>query len=165
MDRGRISESVNQRFKVVTKGQTVEVLGTRFNISAYADDDETKTTLVEGSVEVSTPITHNSYLLTPGQQSVVRGTETTVKEVNTEQFTAWKEGLIILERQSTTAILRQLSRWYDVEFSVAPGTRLPEKTLSGEVLRNLPLSELLQALHEQTQLKFERKERRIMISN
>src|SRR5690606_7317272 len=46
-------KSAERPFKVITNGQTVEVLGTEFNISAYPDDPETKTTLVEGKVKVS----------------------------------------------------------------------------------------------------------------
>src|SRR5690606_1649068 len=63
-------------FKVLTKGQTIEVLGTAFNVSAYATDPETITTLVEGAVDVTNSESETINRITPGQQAITRGTKT-----------------------------------------------------------------------------------------
>jgi len=110
-------------FLVKTNTQTVEVLGTQFNISAYADDPETKTTLVEGKVNVSvkastldkSPTTdHQSQLLTPGTQSTIRNARIEIQHVDVEQYTSWKDGFFYLEGTVPT-ILKEISRWYDIE--------------------------------------------------
>ncbi|WP_165793043.1 FecR family protein [Sphingobacterium haloxyli] len=156
--------SISMPFIVATGEQEVKVLGTQFNVKAYQDETAIQTTLVEGKVRITTA-QGTPLDLSPGMQSNLEGQRLSVTKVNTEDYTAWKEGLIVLERQSIADILQQLERWYDVEFTCQKGTNLPSKTLSGEVFRDLPLSVLLQALEEQTNLRFERKERRIMVKN
>ncbi len=111
-------------FNVLTSGQTVEVLGTQFNISAYPDDPETKTTLVTGKVRVDvgankhSPNNHSpdksSVTLTPGQQATTRGTATTINNVDVDQYASWKDGFFYLEGTIPT-ILKEISRWYDIE--------------------------------------------------
>lgn len=158
-------------FIVETSEQNVIVLGTQFNITAYDDEKTTKTTLVEGSVKVKQKETPTSehvdkeIILRPGQQSNLTKKQLLVYEVNTMQHTSWKDGIIMLERQSVEEVLRQLERWYDVQFVFSKNIEIPNKTLSGEVLRELPLSTFLGALEEQTNLKFERNERRILVKN
>src|SRR5690606_27967693 len=84
-------------FRVTSNGQQVEVLGTEFNVTAYPDDRETKTTLVEGSVRVAlttgrSPVTSRSPItLKPGEQSIVRGANIEKQQVDTDEFTAWKD--------------------------------------------------------------------------
>lgn len=164
---------IKQPFIVSTAGQDVEVLGTQFNIMAYTTEKETETTLVEGKVKLSRTATakeasisdNASVVLTPGQQGLTDRSAIHVRLVDVEQYTAWKDGLLVLEHQTVDQVLRQIERWYDVTFEVTPGMQLPSKTLSGEVLRNLPVSVLLKALEEQTQLHFEIKGRRIMVKS
>lgn len=158
-------------FIVETREQNVVVLGTQFNISAYKDEKTTRTTLVDGSVQVqskSSPHLDNmdrKTMLQPGQQSSLAKNQITIHEVNTVQFTSWKDGIIVLDKQSIEEVLKQLERWYDVQFFFVKDFRFPNKTLSGEVLRSLSLLTFLDALEEQTNLKFEIKERRILVKN
>lgn len=157
-------------FLVKTSTQTVEVLGTEFNISAYPDESETKTTLVTGLVRVVPTTDHRSPItIKPGQQATAwlpdgGQTAIVINDVDVTRYTSWREGLIVLEQQTLPEILRQLARWYDVEFiSEVP---LPvTATLSGEIPRTISLSGLLKALEDQTSLQFTIQEgRRVMIS-
>ena len=100
-------------FKVITSNQTVEVLGTHFNINAYADEATINTTLLEGSVKVVQLKTNNSQLLKPGQQARV-GAKFQVLDVDATQAIAWKNGYFIFSHEDITSIMRQVSRWYDV---------------------------------------------------
>ncbi|HWK98988.1 MAG TPA: FecR domain-containing protein [Parapedobacter sp.] len=153
-------------FRVVSKGQRVEVLGTEFNISAYTDDPETKTTLVNGKVKVivngediSNPLSNVSYL-NPGQQSILRGETIDVNAVDTEPYTAWKDGLIVFNGAEIMTIVRQLERWYDVTFHVSDwpsGLRL-----EGELPRNTKLSGVLEALKLNTGKQLYIEGRRVM---
>ncbi len=140
-------------FKVLTAGQTVEVLGTEFNISAYKDDPETKTTLVEGSVKVTpgtqTGLTTNdsrptTNVLTPGQQAIVSGTRIEITAVDTEPYTAWKDGYFVLEA-TIPEMLKQISRWYDIEV-VYKGHDGENTGYYAKLQRDLPLSDILEGL-------------------
>src|SRR5690606_11094862 len=87
-------KSTGRPFRVISKGQTVEVLGTQFNISAYADEAEIKTTLVEGRVKVNAAESpFEGLLLVPGEQAILTGTMMRKQQVDVEQFIAWKDGL------------------------------------------------------------------------
>ncbi len=150
-------------FKVLTSGQTVEVLGTRFNLSAYSDDEAAKTTLVEGAVQIVNEKSKTVSRLQPGEQSTVRGAHTTVHEVDPEPFIAWRDGLIILDHADLAQVIRQIERWYDVTFDIA---ELPAMgTLSGEIPRSVNLSQVLRVLELNTGLPFKINGRRVTMAD
>ncbi len=148
-------------FIVESKGQSVQVLGTSFNVNAYAD--VIATTLVNGSVKLSHSRSDKEQLLQPGEQAVLRGKTYQVQSVEVGDFTSWKNGLIVLNDADLPTIIRQIERWYDVEFV------LPEVSTSrqvfGELRRNVNLSDILDALHEYYGLNFKIEGRRIIASN
>ncbi|MCD8539129.1 MAG: FecR domain-containing protein, partial [Leadbetterella sp.] len=101
-------------FKVVSGDQETEVLGTRFNINSYADEGVIRTTLLEGSIQVRTP--GKGIVLQPGQQAqMTSGQPLKVSRVNTGQVMAWKEGYFRFDGVGLKELMRQLSRWYDME--------------------------------------------------
>ena len=105
----------NVPFKVLSAGQTVEVLGTEFNITAYPDELETKTTLVKGKVNVLNLMTDIVHQLKPGTQSIIHDTTTRIRQVDTEQYTAWKDGYFYFDGLSPQEAFSQLGRWYDLD--------------------------------------------------
>lgn len=151
-------------FLVKTNSQIVEVLGTQFNIAAYADEPEIKTTLVEGSVRLtpsSMQSTHEGgIILKPGEQATTREAHTEIQAVDVEQYIAWKDGRFVFQKTDLRAILRQLERWYDIEVDY---TRVPERQLSATLSRHRNLSNVLVLLEESTGLSFRLKERRLSI--
>jgi len=130
-------------FKVITNGQTVEVLGTEFNISAYPGEDETKTTLVEGSVRVSNLLSQASNLLRPGEQAVVSGSTMEISQVNVAPYTAWKDGFFYFDNVLPREAIAQIARWYDLDV-LYEGT-VPATFVFGMVDRTKPLSAVLNA--------------------
>ncbi|XCF07775.1 FecR family protein [Tamlana crocina] len=102
------------RFKVLTKGQEIEVLGTEFNVKAYEDETHIYTTLVEGKVALQVS-EHNEGLL-PNQQAVVNKNNSNVliTTVETKYEIAWKNGLFSFKNKTLKEIMKVLSRWYDV---------------------------------------------------
>src|SRR5690606_688356 len=108
-----VAKDASRPFRVVSNGQVIEVLGTEFNVSAYPDDDETKTTLVEGSVRLEAGGT--AVELVPGEQGVRTGNRLTKLTVDVEQFVAWKDGFFIFDGLSPKTAFTQLARWYDVD--------------------------------------------------
>jgi transmembrane sensor len=102
-------------FLVKTAAATVEVLGTHFNVNAYQDEPAMKTTLLEGKVKVTQ--NQKSQLLAPGEQASVspEGTITLLKDVNEAQVMGWKNGMFVLDKVDVHTLMRQVSRWYDLE--------------------------------------------------
>jgi transmembrane sensor len=132
-------------FKVLTTTQTVEVLGTHFNVNSYTDEPAIKTTLLEGAVKVISPSAAvKELILKPGQQSVLRGDRLNVADVNEEEVIAWKNGMFRFRDADLQTVMRSVARWYDVQVNYE-GT-LPVRQFSGEIHRNINLSEVLDIL-------------------
>jgi transmembrane sensor len=153
-----IAKNVKKPF-VVNAGKThVEVLGTHFNVMAYANEGLSKTTLLEGSVKVSNGI--SSKRISPGQQAVV-GEHINIQTTDTEGAVAWKNGFFQFENDNLRNILRQLKRWYGVE--VENEQQLPAKHFTGFISRNTPLSQVLKMLEMSGELKFKIQGKKISI--
>ncbi|HEX6427070.1 MAG TPA: FecR family protein [Niastella sp.] len=124
----------------------VEVLGTHFNINAYDDEKAVKTTLLEGKVKTSM-VNGQWSILKPGQQAVIHHSQLTIHDnVHLETTMAWKNGLFHFEHTDLKTVMRQLSRWYDVEV-VYKSNRENTDPLFFEVKRNTNLSDVLKVLN------------------
>jgi len=121
----------------------IQVLGTSFNISAYNDEDAVSTTLVEGSVKVVSGSA--AKLLMPGQQLIAKsdGRLELNPAVDMQKVIAWKEGNFLFRGDELTAIMRQLSRWYDIEVHF-DGTVSDHYT--GKISRQVNISQVLKML-------------------
>ncbi|MNK14979.1 fec operon regulator FecR [compost metagenome] len=130
-------------FIVVTDKQKIEVLGTHFNVNSYADESSTKTTLLEGSVRVNTTGAQgkNGLILKPGQQSLLKSNRLTAYTVDVDETIAWKNGYFQFNESDLGTIMRQLSRWYNVD--VVFEGRSPEELFHLKTPRNLTLEEVL----------------------
>ncbi|MEZ0450807.1 FecR domain-containing protein [Sphingobacterium thalpophilum] len=148
-------------FIVETDKQQVEVLGTVFNISAYPEEEQVKTTLIEGSVKVSPAHLFAPQLLKPGQQSVLNGEKFSIQQVNVGQSTAWKTGDFTFDEMPLEEIMRQLSRWYDVE--VVYYGNIGKIKFGGSISRGKDIHEVLEVL-KLTGIHFDLKGRRIMVT-
>lgn len=127
-------------FHVQFSDETVEVLGTSFNVRAYPDEPRPKTTLVEGSVK----LTHgqNQLELRPGQQGAVRqGGRLTAENVDIEETIAWKNGMFYFKNASIESIMLEASRWYDIEVTYQGA--IPHRQFTGKVSRSVKIDELL----------------------
>ncbi|WP_256006070.1 FecR family protein [Pedobacter deserti] len=142
-----VAHDQTKPFRVVSGQQTVEVLGTRFNINMYPDEPAVRTTLAEGSVRVihgSAVTTTSIAVLKPGQQSILAGGNVKVASVDVEPVIAWKNGIFKFNKTNLREVTRQLSRWYDVDFTYAAG--VSDRSFSGELARNANISEILDLL-------------------
>lgn len=124
----------------------ITVLGTHFNIKGYEDEPVIKTTLLEGKVKVSSMVNGQWSMLKPGEQvSISQSSQLSQPiPVQTEQVMAWKEGLFTYKRSDITEVLRDASRWYNIEV-VYEGNR-PADTFTGGIDRTATLTELLTIL-------------------
>jgi transmembrane sensor len=166
----RTSEEKKLPFIVVSNRQQVKVLGTHFNISSYSDDDDTKTTLLEGSVYVFGE--GESALLVPNQQAVltsqqVTATNTLVKaglkvtDVNAGKAIAWKNGKFEFVSEDIESILKKIARWYNVE--IVYQDELVNKRFSGSFSRFDNVAEVLQTIQLTNTVHFKIEGRRILV--
>jgi transmembrane sensor len=116
------------------KRTVIEVLGTHFNIKAYADEGSTKTSLLEGSVKI------DKQILKPGQAY----TNGRIVPTNVDQDVAWKNGIFNFNNQNLSQVMKELARWYDLEIEYPDG--IPQKEYGGEIGRNLKLTQVLKGL-------------------
>lgn len=147
-------------FIVLSNKQRVEVLGTHFNINSYANENSTKTTLLEGSVSVST--SNTSAVLKPGQQAILMNGKTRVVQVQTEDVVAWKNGYFMFNNESLEDVMRKVARWYDVqiEYKKISNRKI---TFFGTVSRFSNISQVLRTLEHTGEVKFEIEGRRVIV--
>jgi transmembrane sensor len=132
-------------FSVTTHGQTIEVLGTHFNINAYDDEAQMQTTLLEGSIKISKA--DHFTTLTPGQQAQIRFDSDNIKissVADVEQAIAWKNGLFSYDQTDLREVMRQLARAYEVKIEYEG--KIPPRTFTGKIHRNISASEVLDIL-------------------
>ncbi|MNG85351.1 fec operon regulator FecR [compost metagenome] len=148
-------------FIVETDRQQLLVLGTTFNINAYPDEKNVKTTLIEGSVQVSPSEQASPKILKPGQQSVLNGKNLSIHQIDVSQAVAWKQGDFTFDEMPLEEIMRQISRWYDVEVSYEDN--MGKIKFGGSISRSKDIKEVLEVL-KLTGIHFNLKGRRIMVT-
>ena len=146
-----------QPFKVVTANQTVEDIGTEFNINGYTDEPSIKTTLIKGSASV------NGTILKPSQQSALRGEALQVTTVDPEEAIAWKEGQFVFTSEPIPSILRRIARWYDV--TIQYNGNFADEKFTGTISRYATAAEVLQTLELTQGIHFKIEGRKIIVSN
>jgi len=140
-----VAPDQSKPFRIRTSTQVITVLGTRFNVSSYADEQTSTTTLITGSVRIQHRSTQESVLLKPGEQAIVHLNQAMdVVKVDPQAAIAWKNGLFRFEGADIKQAMRQYARWYDVE--VAFEGAVPDVTLWGEVHRDNQASQTLEIL-------------------
>lgn len=156
-----IAHNKKMPFKVYSNGQTIEVLGTHFNVMAYTDERLMKTTLLEGSVKVTDQ--GFTRLLKPGEQAQVsRGGINVTKDVDLEDVVSWKEGYFKFN-EHLESIMAKIARWYDVkvEYQIKPD---PELTFSGKISRSRSISGILKMLEYNGDVHFKIEGRRVIVT-
>jgi len=150
-------------FVVATDQQWVEVLGTHFNINAYLDEQQTKTTLLEGSVRVSSLKTGNVVKLNPGEEAMLMANRLDVQKADIERNTDWKNGIFMFKNESLEGIMRKIARWYNVE--IVYEQHAPRKeTFSGIVSRYDNVNKVLRRLELTGAVSFKIQGRKIIVS-
>jgi hypothetical protein len=145
-----IAKNAAKPFHVKTSTQDIEVLGTHFNVNAYNDEEVTKTTLLEGKVRVVKRETANGkenlIILQPGEQAIASEYSpfTIHHSPDLDQVMAWKNGWFEFDDTDIKTIMRQISRWYDVDIKYE--TKTDNEKYGGRISRNLNLSNILKML-------------------
>ncbi|OWK69002.1 FecR family protein [Pedobacter sp. AJM] len=149
-------------FILESKGQEIKVLGTHFNVNSYADEPATTTTLLEGSVQLSSG--RKTVLLHPGEQSLnaISGINVS-KASDIESVTDWKDGDFNLDDVELRTVMRKIARWYDVEVVYSEGVSNNIRSV-GMISRNKQLSSVLGIIEASGQVKFRIEGKKVYVS-
>lgn len=135
--------SNKSRFIVEVKNQKIQVLGTKFNVKAYPQDEKEQTTLAEGSVQVS--LAGRKAMLKPHQQASSIGNSLETKAVNIDDVLSWTKGQFCFDGSNTVEVLQEIGRWYDIDIDYANKNSTAQYI--GKIPRNLTLDQLIQLLN------------------
>jgi len=147
-----VAKNAKLPFVVDVNGkQKVEVLGTHFNVEAYADENMINTTLLEGSVRILS--SQKEAVLKPGQMAVNQINQSLkIKPANVEEVMAWKNGLFVFNNENITSIMKKIARWYNIE--VIFKGNLENSNFIGNYSRAKSLSNLLKSIELMDKVHF-----------
>jgi transmembrane sensor len=146
----QVSKDKKHPFIVETNKQTIKVLGTHFNVNAYEDEGKTRTTLLEGSVQVSihTPVAggaEESEILKPNQQAILNSGKFHISDVDAQDAIAWQQGYFAFNSETLEEIMNRVERWYDVKV-IFEDPSLKKETFIGSVSKYEQVSKVLRLL-------------------
>ncbi|WP_099290358.1 FecR family protein [Butyricimonas sp. Marseille-P3923] len=156
-----VTHDEQKPFVVKSGKQRVRVLGTSFAVQAYEDGTPSLTTLEKGCVEVI--YERERVVLEPGEQSLVKDEEVVVREVNTFEYTAWRNGVFIFVDMPLVQIMNTLSKWYNINVFYASSS-LGDIRFTGELRRYADIEELLHKFEVLEKVKFQINNRTVIIS-
>lgn len=157
-----IAKDKTHPFVVESSGQEIEVLGTHFNVNSYPYEAGVRTTLLEGSVQI-TPLQEprKKAVLKPGEQALTNGQFLKIVSADVEVATAWKNGNFFFKAEKLESILYKLAYWYNVDI-VYQGNK-PDVTLSGIIKRDTKLSNVLNMIEASGKVKFKVTGRKVFV--
>jgi transmembrane sensor len=158
-----VAKNAKQPFKVALEDKTIiEVLGTHFNVNAYKDEGAVATTLLEGAVRLTNG--KERITIRPGERAQLQegGTKFVIDRPDVDRVVAWKNGFFQFNGDNITIIMKQLSRWYDIEPVYAGNMSM--KDYSGYISRNSNISEVLKMLELTNEIRFKVEGRKVTVS-
>jgi len=159
-----VSKDKNHPFIVVTEKGDVRVLGTKFNIKTYKDEDVLYATLAEGSISYFSQKNKAKFLLKPGEQIKEQSDGTTLlKKVNINNIISWKDGLYCFENITLEEMMNTLSRWYDINVFYE-NSHLKNLHFTGDLKRYNNIQTFLDFLEEGGDVRFTVRSKTIIIS-
>ena len=147
---------------ILGNGSKVQVLGTHFNVMSYADEASIETTLLEGSVKFIHK--EKSMVIKPGQQVVLNETTSAMSvndKVDMDAVMAWKNGKFYFRNSDIESVMKQLSRWYDVDVEYRGKV---DKKFEGSVSRNISASNIFKILEATGGVNFKIDGKKILVS-
>lgn len=159
-----VAKNKHLPFEVYTEHGNVRVYGTKFNVHNYSDENFSVITLSEGSIAFISE--GKEQMLLPGEQLVYehKTKNMNVTQVDTSVYCSWIDGIFEFNSMPLEQIMKQLSRWYDVEYSFK-NESLKHYRFTGVTYKKQSLSALLKQIEKTTRIKFTIQERTIIISN
>jgi len=150
-----VAKMPDKPFIINTSDMKVKVLGTSFNLSAYAEDGATSVTLVEGKVMVEDNAGTCIGNLTPGQMATKTKNQPnlTIQNVQTGFYSTWIKGKICFDDEPLDQIATKLERWFNVDIKFAD-EHLKSHRFTGTILKNKPVDQIMQVLEMLSPIRF-----------
>lgn len=160
-----VAKQQDKPFIVKTKEQDIEALGTKFNVMAYPADSLLTTTLLEGSVLLTTQNLLHPTILKPNEQFIYnKKTQLTIlQQVDANQFVSWTTGYYFFPEQSLEAILYRLSHVYGVQFTIESET-LSRRTFTGTFYRGQSIKDIMEIIHLSIPIRYKIDDHHVTIS-
>ena len=147
-----VEHEKQRSFTVRTERADISVLGTEFGVRAYADEADLLTTLVQGAVEVKSE--SRVHRIVPGEQAKVdEAGNIEVKEVNVDDYIAWKLGRIVFVNARLEDIMRELQRWYDFKVSYSSPEQ-KELRFTMDILKYKEVSDIFDLMEKIKRITF-----------
>jgi transmembrane sensor len=158
-----VAKNKEMPFTVNANGVDVQVLGTHFNITAYHNDIEVITTLLEGSVRMVKG--NNFVLLSIGQQGIATQNKPGIDVLPADlaEAVAWRKGVIVFNNESLQDVMKKAARWYDIEVDYQGD--IIDKKFGGKIYRYNSIKELLDNMAITGGINYKIEGRRILITN
>ncbi len=160
-----VARDTAKPFFVETREQSVQVLGTAFNVYAYAGERVNYATLVRGQVLVEDKQTGANRVLRPGEQVCLDVTDgkAVVREVDVRKEIAWKDGLFVFNGQTLEQIMSKLARWYNITVFYQ-NAEAKDMLFKGNLPRYSDFRTVLEVLEKSSDVKFTIRDRLVVIS-
>lgn len=157
-----VTKSPIKKFIVSKGNMNVVVLGTRFNVNTYDNEENIKVTLLEGSVKVQSD--KSVRTIKPGQQAVLKNTKIDVLNgVDVEAIMAWKAGKFVFNNTNIQLIMRQMERWYDLEKTQFNNEGVKQLAFNGAISRYNNASKVLELLEEAGSIHFKIQGKKVVL--
>ncbi|WP_171017336.1 FecR family protein [Maribacter sp. ACAM166] len=153
-------------FKVLSKNQEIEVLGTVFNISNYVEDTQMNTVLKSGSIKITYEGNESkSYKITPGTLSSYNRYTAKVerRKVNVDDYFAWREGYVNLAKDRLDYLTAKLSRYYNVDITISDA-ELAGETFSGKLDLKEDLDRVIEIISKTTKIEVTKENGNIILT-
>tara|TARA_R110002049_G_scaffold264831_1_gene440970 strand:+ start:3714 stop:4778 length:1065 start_codon:yes stop_codon:yes gene_type:complete len=167
-----VTHDVSHPFVVLSENQEIEVLGTVFNVSSYADDDDNFVVLKSGRVQVAYKEdmvfdkNKQRLVIAPGTMANInlKSNKVSSKQVNVNQYFSWKEGVLILKNNNLSYIMRRLSRYYNIPIAIEDEA-LANETFSGYLDLKDNVEEVIQTIKQTSNLNYKKTKTNTILIN
>lgn len=150
-----VAHNIQKPFIVETTKGNVEVLGTKFNLEAYADNDAFVTSLMEGSVKVT--LGTKELLIKPDEMAILNQGDLKVVPIEDYNVYRWKEGLICFKDETFNNIMSKFETCYGVTIKVE-NKKVLNARYTGKFRQSDGISYALRVLQKDVRFTFERNE-------
>ncbi len=159
-----VAHDVKKRFQVHTSVFDVNIYGTKFNISTYNDSPKS-IVLAEGRVSLKS-FKGDEFFLSPNQQAIYSESGKFItKKVDASQYTSWKNGYLTFDKTPMPEVLRQIGRYYNLDFNYENDINLQKRTCSGKIYLSENLDNVMTTIGLLTSTKFINVNNKISITN
>lgn len=158
-----VTHNKNKPFFVQTPKFNIQVYGTKFNVSSYANSHQT-VVLVEGSIGLKT--TNKELKMIPDEQAIFTGNDSFItKKIDAEQFVSWTEGYLVFDKTPIEEVLTQIARYYNLSFDYGTDTNIEKRTCTGKIYLSDNLDDIMQTIALLSSTKYQKDENQIRITN